>query len=73
MRPLGTENTWFETGLEYIQTVIEDQEIQVEMVDASRQPPTVNIKFSGGKFDLARMLSIHEGELIEYKVGKVST
>ena len=73
VRPLGKENTWFETGLEYIQTVIEDQEIQVEMVDASRQPPTVNIKFSGGKFDLARMLSIHEGELIEYKVGKVST
>ena len=42
-----------------------EQKIRVEVVDTTRQPPTVNIFVSKEKFDLAMMLSSLEGDLVE--------
>ena len=65
VRPLGgKDHTWPDSALDFISLHME-QKIRVEVVDSTRQPPTVNIFVSKEKFDLGKMLSSLEGDLVE--------
>ena len=64
VRPLGPGNTWSDQALEFLAQQVQDKKIHVELVDRTRQPPTVNVTLDR-KFDLAAMFFRLEGDFVE--------
>ena len=63
-RPLGPGNTWSDRALEFMDQQIQDKKIFVELVDRTRQPPTVTVTIDR-TFSLAEMLFNLEGDFVE--------
>ena len=64
VRPLGPGHTWTDRALEFLDQQVLDKRIHVELVDRTRQPPTVSVTLDR-QFDLAEMLFNLEGDFVE--------
>ena len=64
VRPLGPGHTWPDRALEFLLEEIQNRKVKVELVDRTRQPPTVRVT-TDQKFDLATMLYNLEGDFVE--------